>query len=230
MEVIVNSCSAAYVRSGPTVHSGAVTLLTAGAGPLMVYVQSVTGGSWGAPPNTPWYTCDGQGDTWYQIASGTYAGDYIFTGGVHAQATTSAPTTQTLTCSTDYMGTCYVQLSLPIGDLIEIVPSVSPSLPNAALDMQGDCEQLADIGWSQPSSSAFHWYYCAGGLWGMTPDMSPFWGVVAGTGFYDTPVTSGSVVMTGETDSRGWPYTFMQYATFTFTVKDYGPYNGDPSL
>jgi probable HAF family extracellular repeat protein len=83
MEVTVNSCSAAYVRTQPTVHSAAATLLPAGTGPLTVYAASLTGGSWGAPPNTVWYTCDGQGDTWYQIVSGTYAGDYIFTGGVH---------------------------------------------------------------------------------------------------------------------------------------------------
>ena len=83
MWVRVNDCAAAYVRSAPTVRSAAVVLLPAGSGPLLVYTDPLTGGSWGAPPDTLWYTCDGQGDSWYQIASGTYAGDYIFTGGVH---------------------------------------------------------------------------------------------------------------------------------------------------
>ncbi len=82
MQVAVNDCASAYVRTQTTVQSQAATLLSPGA-TLTVEVAMVNGGNWGAPPNTPWYTCDGQGHTWYRIASGTYAGDYIFTGGVH---------------------------------------------------------------------------------------------------------------------------------------------------
>jgi hypothetical protein len=127
MSVMVNSCSSAYVRSQPTVNSSAVALLPAGSGPLTVYVTPLTGGSWGAPPNTPWYTCDGQGQTWYQIVGGNYDGDYIFTGGVHEfNGTTALGTllgTLTITIA-DGDGWAYDSLTtiaLPVGQKVVAV-------------------------------------------------------------------------------------------------------------
>jgi hypothetical protein len=127
MSVMVNSCSAAYVRSQPTVNSSAVALLPASSGPLTVYVTPLTGGSWGAPPDTVWYTCDGQGNTWYQIVGGSYDGDYIFTGGAHefngttALGTLLGTLTVTIQPGDSWQYGSSMTITLPVGQRVVAV-------------------------------------------------------------------------------------------------------------
>ena len=78
MGVAVNDCSAVYVRAAASLNS--VGAIVAPGTNLIVYAVPVSGGTW--PPSGV-TSCDGTGNTWYQISTGAHAGAYVFTGAVH---------------------------------------------------------------------------------------------------------------------------------------------------
>jgi hypothetical protein len=130
--VSINACSAVSLRSGPSMNSTAVTLVQAGIGPFDVYDTPLIGGDWGASLESPYSTCDGQGDHWYELSDGPNAGDYFFAGGVRP----SAPVLVSLSCST---ANAYICVSAPASVVSGQVATINTWSISDTNNNGGDC-------------------------------------------------------------------------------------------